>query len=261
MNGNEIRKIVLEQSWRAHVGHIGSNLSIADLVAVLYGEVLRIAQPEDPERDRFILSKGHAALALYAALFLRAWITPKDLNSFAEAQTRFGTHPDRSVRGIDFATGSLGQGLPYAVGSALAARMERSSRRVFALLSDAECNEGSTWEAVMFAAHHHLSNLYAVIDVNGQQAFGYTREVLSLSPLAERWRAFGWDAAVVDGHDAAAIRQAIERTSANADQPHVLLAETVFGKGVSFMEKRLDWHYLPLSEEQYRTAMADLERT
>ena len=261
MNGNDIRKIVLEQSWRAHVGHIGSCLSIADLLAALYGRVLKISTPEDPDRDRFILSKGHAALALYAALSLKGWLSTEELNSFSKDNTRLGTHPTRGLRGIDFSTGSLGQGLPYAVGAALAARMDGSSRRVFIILSDAECNEGSTWEAVMWAAHLRLTNLYVLVDVNHQQAFGYTRDVLNLSPLVERWKAFGWDCHDVNGHDAAKIQETIQTASRETSRPHVLLAETVFGKGVSFMERKIEWHYWPLSDDQYRTALAEIEKT
>jgi transketolase len=253
----ELRRVVLEQSKRANVGHIGSALSIADLVAVLYSGVLRGAGGDDPERDRFVLSKGHAALALYAALHLRGVLDGEELESFAGEGTLLGTHPERELLGVDFTSGSLGQGLSTACGAALAARLDRSERRVYCLLSDAECNEGSTWEAAMFAGHRRLSNLIAIVDVNGQQALGYTRDVLDLEPLGSRWSAFGWDAREVDGHDHEAIRAALEQPSDDG-KPSVLVARTEFGHGVSFMTNRIEWHYLPLDDEQYRDALAEV---
>jgi transketolase len=253
----ELRRIVLEQSKRANVGHIGSALSIADLVAVLYSDVLRGVGAEDRERDRFVLSKGHAALALYAALYLRGVIGDGELDAFCGDGTLLGTHPERELRGVDFTSGSLGQGLSTACGAALAARLDGSERRAYCLLSDAECNEGSTWEAAMFAGHRRLANLVAIVDANGQQALGYTRDVLDLEPLAERWRAFGWEACELDGHEHAAIRAALEQPSADG-KPRVLVARTEFGHGVSFMTNRIEWHYLPLDEEQYRLALAEV---
>ena len=160
-----IRRIVLEQSKRAHVGHIGSALSIADLVAALYANVLRIRDPHDSDRDRFVLCKGHAALAVYAALFLKGWIDKAEMNTYCGDGSMLGVHPEHTLPGVDFCTGSLGQGLSMGVGSALASRMQRSGRRVFALVSDAECNEGALWEAAMFAAHHELTNLVAIVDL------------------------------------------------------------------------------------------------
>ena len=255
-----IRELVLEQSWRAGVGHIGSALSIADLVAVLYADVLTAVDPEDPDRDRFVLSKGHAALALYAALHLRGWLSREDLATYCTDASLLGVHPEAALRGVDFSTGSLGQGLAMGTGAALAARLAGSARRAFVLLSDAECNEGSVWEAVMFAAHHRLANLVAVVDVNGQQALGYTDAVLSLSPLAERWRAFGWDVHEVDGHDHADLARALTGLDTRAGLPHVVLARTVFGRGVSFMEGQIKWHYSPMSETEYRQALAQVRR-
>jgi len=258
LTGQRIRRIVLEQSKRAHVGHIGSALSIADILATLYGQVLRIESPEDPERDRFILSKGHAALALYAALALRGWLPMSALDTYCADDSLLGVHPERALRGVDFSTGSLGQGLSVAAGAALAARLQGSPRRVFALLSDAECNEGSVWEAVMFAAHHRLANLIAIVDLNGQQALGYTEQVVSLTPLARRWQAFGWDAREVDGHDPAQIAATIAGLATGDGAPHVLIAHTVFGKGVSYMESQIKWHYWPMSDDEYAQALAEV---
>jgi len=253
-----IRRIVLEQSMRAGVGHIGSALSVADIVAALYADVLEAHDPRDADRDRFVLSKGHASLAVYAALYLRDWLTHDELSTYCEDGTRLGTHPEAGVPGIDFATGSLGHGLSLAVGAALAGRLRASERRAFCLLSDAECNEGSVWEAVMFAAHHRLSNLVAIIDLNGQQALGYTKDVLDLSPMTERWRAFGWDTHEVDGHDPGALADTIRALDLGAGPPHVLVARTVFGKGVSFMERSIEWHYLPMTEGQFERAMQEV---
>jgi transketolase len=254
----EIRKIILDQSYRAHVGHIGSALSNADIIVALYSNILKIDSPDDSDRDRFILSKGHAALSLYAALYLKGWISSEELNSFCADGTYLGVHPEHRVPGIDFCTGSLGQGLSYGVGAALAARMQNSSRRVFVLVSDGECNEGSIWEAIMFAAHHQLSNLIAIVDLNGQQAMGHTQAVLNMAPLAERWRAFGWDIRDVDGHDIAEINRVISDLDATSGLPHVLIAHTTSGKGVSFMENQIKWHYCPLSAEEYHKASLEI---
>jgi transketolase len=246
LSAKRIRRIILEQSKRADVGHIGSALSIADIT-------------EDPDRDRFILSKGHAALALYAALYSRGWITDDDLKTYCADGSLLGVHPERDLKGVDFSTGSLGQGLCVGAGAALGARRQGSSRRAFVLVSDAECNEGALWEAVMFAAHHHLANLIAIVDLNGQQALGHTEQVLSLSPLDERWRAFGWDVHMVDGHDVSEITRIVSTLDTDSGPPHVLIARTVFGKGVSYMENQIKWHYWPMTNDEYRQALAEIE--
>jgi transketolase len=257
MNPRDVRLIVLEQSKRANVGHIGSALSVADIIAALYSGVLRIVAPDDPDRDRFVLSKGHAALALYAALALRGIIPLDQLATFYADGSLLGVHPEHELTGVDFSTGSLGHGLSYGAGAALAARMQRSSRRVFVLLSDAECNEGAIWEAAMFAAHHHLGNLTAVIDLNGQQALGYTRDVCQISNMVERWRAFGWDADQVDGHDVEALTA--QMTQPIGRRPRMLVARTTFGRGVSFMQNKIAWHYLPMTDADYQTAVAEVQ--
>jgi transketolase len=254
----QIRRGVLEHSKRANVGHIGSSLSVADMLAAVLGRVLRSESDLDPERDRFVLSKGHAALALYVALHATGRLSAEDLAGFCVDGSPLATHPEHLARGIDFSTGSLGQGLSYAVGAAFAAQMQGSARRAIVLLSDAECNEGSVWEAVMFAAHHRLGNVVALVDVNGQQALGYTREVMDLAPLSTRWSAFGWDVHEVDGHDVNELSNTINRLPTDDASPHVLLARTTFGKGVSYMENQIAWHYLPMSDEQYKTALAEL---
>jgi transketolase len=258
VSANRIRRIVLEQSKRAGVGHIGSALSVVEIIAALYANALRIDQTFDHDRDRFVLSKGHAALALYAALFLRGWITEDELNTFRADASLLGVHPERALRGVDFSIGSLGHGLSFGAGSALAARLRGSARRVFVLVSDAECNEGSIWEAAMFAAHHRLSNLTAIVDLNGQQAFGYTAEVLAPSPMADRWRGFGWDVREVDGHDVNALTQAMREPDVSDAPPRVIIARTTFGKGVSYMEGQIKWHYYPMSDQQYAEALAEI---
>ena len=254
-----LRRLILERSYAARVGHIGSALSVADILAALYGGVLRIADPADPERDRFVLSKGHAALALYAALFLRGWVGSEELGTFCGDGTLLGVHPEHQLRGVDFSTGSLGHGVSIGAGAALAARLQRSARRVFVLVSDAECNEGALWEAAQFASHHRLSRLTVIVDANGQQALGYTRDVLNLEPLAERWRAFGWNAVETDGHDVAGLSRLLAATPADGEAPRALVARTVFGKGVSFMESQIKWHYWPMSEEEFARALSEVD--
>jgi transketolase len=256
-----IRRTVIEQSKRAGVGHIGSALSVADLVAAVYTHGLRETRPGDPDRDRFVVSKGHSVLAVYAALRQRGGLTQDDLDGYCANASLLGVHPEHALAGIDFSTGSLGQGLSMGAGAALAARLQGSARRVFVLMSDAECNEGSVWEAAMFAAHHRLSALTALIDLNGQQAMGNTDDILSLSPMVDRWRAFGWDVHDVDGHDHAGLAATLGRLSPTSGPPHVLVARTVFGKGVSYMERQLKWHYLPMSDDDYRQAILDLGAT
>lgn len=253
----QIRKIVIEQSKRANVGHIGSSLSIADMVAALFGGAVSSPSPNHHDRDRFVLSKGHAALAVYAALYATGQISEQTLLSFCEDGTRLGVHPEPALEGIDFGTGSLGHGLSLAAGAALGARWQDSSRRVFALLSDAECNEGSVWEAAMFAGHHGLGNLVAIIDRNGQQALGYTADVLDLRDMAGAWRAFGWEVHDIDGHDPEAIASVIEGLK-GSERPNLLIAQTTFGKGVSFMESSIEWHYWPLSDANFEQAMTEL---
>jgi transketolase len=255
----EIRKIIIEESRRANVGHIGSALSIADIIAVLFGYELRLPGIADPTRDRFVLGKGHAALALYAALHLKGFLKREELRTYCGVRTLLGVHPEHRLAGIEFSTGSLGQGLAYGAGVALAARLAREGHLVFVLVSDAECNEGSLWETIMFCGHHKLSNLVAIVDDNGQQALGMTRNIIDLQPLGEKWRAFGWDVYNVDGHNVSEMRDLFCKIRDLDAGPKVVIAKTVAGKGVSFMEGRVDWHYLPLSEEQFVQAMKEVE--
>jgi transketolase len=259
ISGKDIRRIVLQQSYRAHVGHIGSALSIADLLAAIYGGAIRDLPHADPDRDRVILSKGHAALALYATLALRGWIPHSLLDDYCADESELGVHPEHALPGIDFYTGSLGQGLTFATGAALAARLQGSKRRTFALLSDAECNEGSTWEAAMFAGHHELGGLIVVLDYNGQQALGYTRDVNAATNMAERWQSFGWDAYDMDGHAVPALVDRLQSFDQIRKRPQIIVAHTTFGKGVSYMERKIRWHYMPMSEAEYELALSEVE--
>ena len=254
----ELRRLILYESYRAHVGHIGSSLSIADIIAVLLGDVLRGVGTTDPSRDLFILSKGHAALALYAGLHLRGILNAEQLDSYCGDGSLLAVHPESDLVGVDFSTGSLGLGLSYGAGSAYAARLRGLSNRTFVLLSDAELNEGSVWEAAMFSASHHLDNLIAIVDENGQQALGRTRDVIDLSPLHQRWEAFGWRVFETDGHDVEALRSTLFEACDPRSSPTVVIARTKSGSGVSFMEQRIEWHYLPLDEAKYRQAIEEV---
>ncbi len=251
-----IRRLVLEESRRANVGHIGSALSVAEILAVLYGGVLTAVGESEPDRDVFILSKGHAALALYAALHLAGVITRSDLATYCTDGSLLGVHPEHELRGVDFSTGSLGHGLSFAAGAALGARIAASGSRTFVLISDAELNEGLVWEAAMFAGHHRLGQLVAILDDNGQQAMGRTDDIIRLRPVRPKFEAFGWTVREVDGHDESALRQAVEPDPSG---PVIVVAHTTAGAGVSYMEGRVEWHYLPMDEAQYRQAMAELD--
>jgi transketolase len=258
VTAQQIRRAVLEQSKRAHIGHIGSSLSIAELVAVLVDGALDLDRGEDRrDRDRFILAKGHAVLAWYCALHVAGRLSHEQLETFAGDGTLLAGHPEHVLDDVDFCTGSLGQGLSVGAGAALAARIQGSDRRVVVLQSDAECNEGSVWEAAMFAAQHGLDNLTAIIDLNGQQALGYTKDVLDLgSNMAERWSALGGDAVDVDGHDVGALRAALD--APRDGRPRVLVAHTTFGRGVDYMESQIRWHYMPMDDDEYASALAQV---
>jgi transketolase len=267
-----IRRIILDRSKSANVGHIGCCLCVVEILAALYSGVLRAGSPRDPARDRFVLAKGHAGLALFATLALKGWIPEELLATYCGADTLLGVHPEAALPGIDFSTGSLGQGLSFAAGAALAARLEGAQRRVFCLISDGECNEGSVWESAMFAAHHRLANLTVILDCNGQQAFGRTRDVIDIPNLPERWKAFGWHCEEVDGHSVPDLVRALSAPSPSGS-PTILVARTTFGKGVSYMERGIPvsqthlktepmvWHYLPMTDHEYRLALEDLERS
>jgi transketolase len=255
-----IRAHALRMVFAAKSSHIGSCLSIADILAVLYSRVLRVdpANPNAADRDRLIVSKGHAAAILYAALAVRGFFDEALLETFCQNGSILTGHISHGVSGVEVSTGSLGHGLPIAVGMALALRVDQRGSRVFCLLSDGECDEGSNWEAILFAPHHAIDNLVAIVDFNKIQSFGTVREVLDLEPFAEKWRAFGWHAIEVDGHDLAALERIFGDLPALAKRPTVVIAHTVKGKGVSFMEDKLEWHYKSPSTEQLARALAEI---
>jgi transketolase len=246
---------------KSRASHIGSCLSVADILAVLYGRVLAIdpGDPARPERDRLILSKGHAAAALYSVLAERGFFPREWLDHYCEDDQPLAGHVSHKVPGVEVSTGSLGHGLPIACGMALAAKADRSAARVFAILSDGECDEGSVWEAALFAPHNKLDNLTVVIDHNRLQSFGAVAEVLDLHPFADKWRAFGWVVREVDGHDHAALAATFARLPAEAGRPTLVLAHTVKGKGVDFMEGQLAWHYRSVDDALLERALAGLE--
>jgi transketolase len=257
-----IRMQVLQMTHRARSSHVGSCFSIVDLLAVLYTKILRVRpnEPDWPDRDRFLLSKGHGAAALYATLagsgfFPEGWLT--EFN--AEGTHLAGHVTHHGVPGVEVSTGSLGHGLPLGCGMALAAKRDGRPVRVFVVMSDGECDEGSSWEAALFAPHHQLDNLTAIIDYNKIQSFGSVEEVLNLHPLAEKWRAFGWAVSEIDGHNHEQIVAALENVPAPANRPTCIIAHTVKGKGVSFMEGQLLWHYRPPDASELQAALQELE--
>ncbi len=241
--------------------HAGSALSCADILAVLYGEVLRV-DPENPcwpGRDRFILSKGHACAALYAALAERGFFPLEKLATHYRDGSDLCGHASHKVAGVELSTGSLGHGLPVAAGMAYAAQLAHRPHRVFALLSDGECDEGSIWESALFAAHHRLRNLTAIVDFNGLQGIAPASEVIRLEPFAEKWRSFGWAVCEVDGHDPAALRPALNAISSPPERPVCVIARTTKGKGVSFMQDSVLWHYRVPAGPELEAALTELE--
>jgi len=254
-----IRTHVIRTIQQVGGGHLGGSLSAAEILSVLYFHKLRIRpeEPDWPDRDRFILSKGHAALALYAALAERGFFPVAELATFAALGSRLQAHPDmRRTPGVDMSTGSLGQGLSAGVGMALAARIGRKDYQTYVLLGDGEIQEGQVWEAAMLAGELRLANLTAILDFN---KLSQTRATTASHPpelLAGRWRGFGWDVREVDGHDPAALAEALDGPAAG--QPRLVLAHTIKGRGVSFMEGRSEWHSHPLTPEQAARALAEL---
>ena len=255
-----IRRHALKMVHAANSSHIGGVLSMADLLAVLYSDVLRVRpnEPQWPERDRFILSKGHCCSGLYAALALRGFIPVEELETYGEDASRLMTHISHKVPGVEFSTGSLGHGLPFGCGKALAAKRSGATWRTFVLLSDGELDEGSNWEAILFAPQHRLDNLVAIVDYNGIQSLGSVKVVLDLHPLPEKFRAFNWAVREVDGHDHEAIRAALVPVPWEPGRPNCLIAHTVKGKGVDFMENELLWHYRTPNAEQVTSALGQL---
>lgn len=257
-----IRSHALRMTHAAKASHIGGCLSVADIIAVLYSTILRVdpGRPGWPDRDRFILSKGHTAAALYGALADRGFFPEMWLERYCMDGAKLSGHVTHDgVPGVDFSTGSLGHGLSIGCGCALAARADGSQRRTFVLLSDGECDEGSIWEAALFAGHHRLAGLVAIIDHNKVQSFGAVSEVLDLQPLGAKWQACRWAVSEIDGHDIEQLLIAFEDAFKRCDQPSVIVAHTIKGRGVSFMENQLLWHYRNVDDQQLTQALREVE--
>ena len=249
----QLRGRIIAMSQAAQAAHLASSLSCADVLTAAYWHVLNIdpQSPGDLLRDRFILSKGHAAAALYATLAMKGYFEIEELDSFCRDGGRLAEHPPANLLpGVEAATGSLGHGLPIGCGIALSGRINGERFRVYALLSDGENNEGSVWEAAMFAAAQKLDNVCVIVDYNKWQATGRSDETLMLAPLRDKWAAFGWDASEIDGHDVGALAEAMQRVPNGSGKPVALIAHTIKGKGVSFMEDDNNWHYrAPTADE------------
>ena len=257
----KIRSLAMDEVFTAGAGHIGGSLSIADVLTALYFHVMRVdpKAPKDPDRDRFVLSKGHTSPALYAALALKGYFPVEELKLFRSIEGNLSGHPEMNkVPGVDMSTGSLGQGISAAVGMALAGKLDKKDYRVYAALGDGEIEEGQVWEAFMAAAKYKLDNLCAVIDINGLQIDGATADVMPSEPLDKKLEAFNWNVIQVDGHDIPAIAAALDGAGAHKGRPTVILAKTTKGKGVSFMENDAGWHGKAPNDEQYAKAHGEL---
>lgn len=255
-----LRAHALRMTHKSRASHIGSCLSMADILAVLYGAVLRLdpAQPEAPARDRLIISKGHAAAIVYAALAEVGFMPVAELETYTDDGGRLAGHVTTNAPGVELSTGSLGHGLPVAAGIALAGQRDGASFRSFCILSDGELDEGSNWEAIQFAQHFRLDNLVAIVDYNKIQSFGTVSQISELHPLADKFRAFNWGVHEIDGHDHAALKAALKAPAIVAGRPIVVIAHTLKGKGVSFMEGQLAWHYKSPGQAELVSALAEL---
>lgn len=257
-----IRRHGLEMTHISRGSHIGAIFSLAEIMATLYTKVLHVnpADPHMPDRDRLILSKGHAGAAVYAALAETGFFSVEELSTHYANGSRLSGHVShKGVPGVEFSTGSLGHGLPVAAGMALAAKKDGAAHRVYAVLGDGECDEGSVWEAALQAHQYKLDNLVAVIDHNRMQSLDFCENTIALEPFAEKWRAFGWHAIEVDGHDTEALEGAFAEAKTIKGKPTVIIAVTTKGKGVSFMENNILWHYRTPQGEEYDAALAELE--
>lgn len=259
----ELRRTIIRMLAAGGRGHLGSAFSIVEILRVLYDEVLRYdpGNPRCPDRDRFILSKGHGCLALYVLLADKGFFPEAELWKFCKSDGILGGHPEYGkVPGIEASTGSLGHGLSIGIGFALNARHERASYRTFVVVSDGESNEGSLWEAAMCGSKHRLSNLTVLVDYNKQQSYSTTYEVLDLEPFADKWRAFGFAVDEVDGHSVEQLRAVLARTPFDAEKPSTIICHTIKGKGVSFVENNLNWHHKNMvTEDDVKSLLAELE--
>jgi len=258
----DVRRDIIEMIYAGGSGHPGGSLSAVEILTALYFHAMRIRpeQPDWPQRDRFILSKGHAAPAIYAVLAERGFFPVEELKTFTAPGTHLQKHIDMAlVPGTELSTGSLGQGLSVAVGMALADRMDGKERHVYVLIGDGESQEGQIWEAAMAAAQFRLNNLIVFLDYNRCQVDGYVPDICDLDPVEDKWRSFGWHVQHIDGHDLYQILAALEITHRSGQGPHMIVADTLKGKGVPYMENRLEWHSRSITQEEYRIAMEELE--
>jgi len=261
MKSIEYRIRLLGFIKKAKAGHTGGSLSCVDILNVLYNCVLNISPDtvHDPRRDRYIQSKGHSVEALYVVLADKGFFPDSDLDTFCRFQSPYVGHPTRKIKGIEQNTGALGHGLAFSAGSALGGKLDRLGYRVFTLLGDGELAEGSNWESMMTAAHYDLDNLTAIVDRNQLQITGRTEEVCALENLSDKFTAFGWSVREVDGHDVAALREVLSATPFSVGKPSMVIAHTIKGKGVSFMENNAQWHHGVPSDEQYESAIRELK--
>jgi transketolase len=259
---NRLRVTVLETIYHAKASHLGSNLSCTDIIAVLFGDVLKFnaAAPSWPDRDRFILSKGHAAVVLYSVLAEFNFFPADLLKSYSRNGSPLLGHISHHVPGVELSTGSLGHGLPVGVGMALAAKAAEKQYRVFVLLSDGEMDEGSNWEAFMFAGFHKLDNLIAIIDYNKIQSYGNIKDVLDLEPLSLKLESFNWETCEINGHDLQELKGELNKMPNDKGKPRAIICHTIKGKGISFMENNLAWHYQNPSETELAAALAELRQ-
>lgn len=258
----KIRIETLKMVHKSGSSHIGSAFSYVDILSILYGEILNIKpdNPEFEERDRFILSKGHACSSLYACLAIKGFFPIIDLDSYGKNGSNLMNHVSHKVPGVEFSTGSLGHGLPFAVGKAKALKLKGIKTKVFVLIGDGELAEGSNFEAILFASHHKLDNLILIIDHNNLQSLTTVKETLNIDPIDKKFEAFGWDFSNVDGHDFNALRKAFEDfISLPNEKPKVVIAKTIKGKGVSYMENSVDWHYKPPNKKEFEEALNQIE--
>lgn len=258
----KIRKLSLELVYKAKASHIGGALSMADVLAVLYEHVLRIypSAPEHPERDRFLLSKGHACSALYATLALKHFFDVKEVFTYGENGSDFISHASHKIPGVEWSTGSLGHALPVGCGMALAAKRKAKEWKTYCLISDGELDEGSNWEAILFAPQHQLDNLILMVDYNKIQSLGDVKEVIDLYPIVEKFTSFNWETFDVDGHDHNALIKTFKNSTQKNGKPKAIILHTIKGKGVSFMENQLAWHYKSPNEVQLIQAIDEINR-
>lgn len=257
-----IRRRIVETSSKAKIPHLGSCLSCVDIIVYLYWIELNInpKMPEDPNRDRFVLSKGHAAPALFQILAERGFFKKDDLKNFGVNGSFFHEHPPKPgiIKGIEAATGSLGHGFSMSIGMAISAKIQNKNYKTYTLLSDGECNEGSIWEGALLAPTMKLNNLFAIIDYNKWQATGRSKEIMSIEPFKEKWSAFGWHTQEINGHDFAELNSAFQNAHKEKYKPSIIIANTIKGKGVSFMEDDNNWHYRTPNEKEFKKAINEL---